>query len=471
MHANRIIKWGIVLCLLATLPGLTAALAQGQEPAAKQLPVVTEPGESTVFVPWQNNETEPNNAPQNADQVVEGWQSWGTFNEVVGGTIGYGGDVDYWVLRAEDEDPDLCFTCDYDHSHYPVLIDIEAQSLGSPVDSVICLYAPDGTELVCNDDTDTLDSMLYYNFSEGVNYYLSVRNYNSLGGSTYRYQVYASIPLLISAAAANLGTGYVDGIPFKAGDILAYSDFRGAGIVYPKWVMFFDLSDLEVTGNLTNLASGWSNSDYLLVGFAKQVSLPGITGQVKPWDIAIFNPTTIGPKTAGTFSRWWTGANYALTTSGEKIDAIEWPSWLGYDSLFISTTGAARVYGSPGTTIKLADEDVGFWRDGSVFPSVWSRTFDGSVEPEINLAKEDVIGLSSNFYEYWQNDEDVNITQWYLVLQGFTPFDEGTITQKDIIHVSENNVWVVWHGPDFGWNYNIDAIQYQVWVFHGLYLP
>ena len=44
MNTKRIVRWSIVLLLLLALPGLTGALAQGQEPAAKQLPVVTEMG-------------------------------------------------------------------------------------------------------------------------------------------------------------------------------------------------------------------------------------------------------------------------------------------------------------------------------------------------------------------------------------------------------------------------------------------
>ena len=50
-------KWVIVLLLLAALPGLTAVMAQGQEPARKApLPAVTEVGESAPITPWVNNE-------------------------------------------------------------------------------------------------------------------------------------------------------------------------------------------------------------------------------------------------------------------------------------------------------------------------------------------------------------------------------------------------------------------------------
>lgn len=110
-----------------------------------------------------------------------------------------------------------------------------------------------------------------------------------------------SSPATLSAAAANLGTGYVDGIPFKAGDVLAWDELEVEGSPYEKWVMFLDLSDLVPTGNVTNLAAGWRNSDTLLVGLAANLNLPGITGKVNPWEVVTFDPSQVGPNTSGTF--------------------------------------------------------------------------------------------------------------------------------------------------------------------------
>lgn len=128
-------------------------------------------------------------------------------------------------------------------------------------------------------------------------------------------------------------------------------------------------------GNLTNLAAGWQNSDFLLVGFAANAVLPGINRPVTPWEVVVFNPTTIGPKTEGTFSLWWDGRQQGLTTAAEKIDAIDWPKWTGAASLLVSTFGAAST---PTQTFsgKLADEDVGLWKAGGV-GGLWYRDFDG----------------------------------------------------------------------------------------------
>ena len=107
MNTKRIVRWVMVLFLLAALPGLTAVLAQGQEPAAiAPLPAVTEIGESAVFIPWSNTETEPNENPSQAKSGMR----------VQGGLIAQG-QVDYWVLRGNS---DAAWDNDYRY-HWPVL--------------------------------------------------------------------------------------------------------------------------------------------------------------------------------------------------------------------------------------------------------------------------------------------------------------------------------------------------------------
>ena len=62
MNAKRTLRWVFVLFLLATLPGLTAVMAQGQEPAGKApLPAVMELSESPTPLAANLNESEPNN--------------------------------------------------------------------------------------------------------------------------------------------------------------------------------------------------------------------------------------------------------------------------------------------------------------------------------------------------------------------------------------------------------------------------
>ena len=272
MNTKRIGRLSIVLFLLAALPAMTAVKAQGQEPAAKApLPAVMEVGESPMSVPWVNDETKYNDTMATAEETCYYY-----FNCVLGGTINGPGDVDYWALQVGTDTV----------THFPVLMDIDARSNNSPLDAVICLYADDGVLVGCNDDTDTYDSMLYFNFEKGRTYYLRVTDWGGNGGSDFKYQLYASTPLLISATTS----GTVAGIRFQPGDILAYSCQHGLNYshcnnpnLWDKWVMFLDLSDLQVVGNLSNLAAGWRNSDLLFLGFAGNVTLPGVVGPVTPW--------------------------------------------------------------------------------------------------------------------------------------------------------------------------------------------
>lgn len=459
MNTKRIVRWGVVLFLLAALPGLTAALAQGEEPA------VVERGESTSVIPWANSEYESNDTMNSANYFeIEG------ANIVLGGTIGSAEDVDFWELAWLPGDRFEGYG-QPDDDHLSVLMDIDAQTFGSPVNTAICLYADDGVFLSCSNDSDGNDSMMYFTFERDRSYYLRVTDVTGHGGSDYRYQILVSSPLLISAAAANLGTGYVDGIPFQSGDILAHSDFNVGGTVYQKWVMFFDLSDLGVKGNLTNLTGGWRNSNYLLIGFASNVALPGIVGKVTPWEVVAFEPLTLGPNTSGTFSRWWDGRLHQLAASGEKLDAVEWPDWAGYTRLMVSTTGGASVYGGPSRPrLKLADEDAGLWKDDPAAGQHWASAFDGT---NWGIDRKDIVALAYN--EHWMAWEGDIYSDYYdfnaTLLGNATVGNNVSVSQKDIVRFRHEffSNWdgdydyysasILWHGPDHGWNYNIDAID------------
>ena len=379
MNTKRMMRWVIVLFLLAMLPVVTAVMAQGEEPA-QEAPIAAERGESILAVPWTNTETEPNNSVGQANNWCpeNPYTDWyGTCGGVHGGIIGSAGDVDYWKLFVPglDYDPwqsEIYRTVTRDA--FPMLIDIEAATINSPLDSAICLYSDDGYELACSNDTDTADSLIYYNFEPGRDYYLSVR---AMNGRTGNYQLLISTPYLFSAAAKGLTGATVEGIPFQAGDILAFSRYAGGY----KWVLLFDLSDLNVKGNVTNLSMGWRNSDFLLLGFAANATLPGIGRPVTAWEVVRFDPAQLGPQTSGAFQLWWNGRQQGLTLAAEKLDAIDWPNWNGYTRLYASTTGTAAVYGGPGTTMRLPDEDIGFWRNGpsGEFYPLWSRLLDLSL--------------------------------------------------------------------------------------------
>ena len=487
MNAKRTLRWGVVLFLLAALPGLTAVMAQGQEPAGKDatlVPEAVERGESAVTIPYTYDETEPNDAWQANGLYSDPAKAWQHEGIVRGGVIEDGDDEDFWHIKVasgfgiaqENYTP---------RTRTPVLFNIDAASFGSPLDPEICLWDDRYYLITCNDDMQglaNLDSLLYFNLEVDRSYYLSVTAADYEGGPNYRYQLLLSEPALISAAAANLGTGYVDGIAFKAGDVLAWSKFTVSGTEYTKWVMLLDLSDLNSNGNLHSLAAGWRNSDFLLVSFAGNVTLPGISGIVTPWEVVKFDPSQVGPSTGGRFERWFDGRNHGLTTAGEKIDAIDWPDWNGTTRLRVSTAGAASVPGPTGTALKLADEDVGLW---SLDTGRWVRAFDGTTIPtkdhvyDWGLGRRDVVAYSVDECEHGSSEfsrnnvvlngsGSVTVTGWDVDDWDWRSESIAT-NQKSIVAFSKNNgdegnnywsIYHAWEGPSLGWNYAIDAIDY-----------
>ena len=60
-----------------------------------------------------------------------------------------------------------------------IIADIDAQAIGSALDSVLVLYDTNGfTELTHNDDFDGLDSQIAYTLPAAGTYYLMVQEYN-----------------------------------------------------------------------------------------------------------------------------------------------------------------------------------------------------------------------------------------------------------------------------------------------------
>jgi len=95
-------------------------------------------------------------------------------------------------------DPDICPEGDVDYYSFagsagdPIVADIDAQAIGSFLDSYLYLYDTDGvTELAYNDDYDGLDSHIEYVLPADGTYYLKVREYHdgSEGGPDYFYTI------------------------------------------------------------------------------------------------------------------------------------------------------------------------------------------------------------------------------------------------------------------------------------------
>jgi len=429
MSKQRLGRWVIVLFLLAALPGMTAVMAQGQEPAGKApLPAVTELSESPTPLAANLNESEPNNNFSAADVMA--------LEDVMAGVISAVGDVDYFKFQVTDVAQE-------------VLINLDAASIGSPLDTVVTLYRSNGNAIGSNDDTDTLDSLYYYKLLPGW-YYIKVEDFgNNSGGANYAYNLILSRMILISAHPAGLGTKTIQGIPFQAGDILAQTSAGTGNVV--RWVMFLDISDLGTTKNIDKVAT-MSDSGDLLIGFSVNVTLPGTTIIAKPHDFVRFQPGKYGGTTQGSMYRYLIGANNGLTTAGERLDAIgDWVSGNAggviCDGYPVSTVGSGLVNNVAGGTFKPANEDI-FCR---VDVNLWRPYFDTS--PVAGMTAENVIAF----------DYNQRLTAGYFVIQGTGVIAGHAVNQKQIFSLWPGNPpsWrtLSWNGPDFGWLWNIDAID------------
>ena len=533
MNTKRMMRWIIVLFLLAALPMMTVVMAQGQGSEG-----IRAFGSSSL------NESEPNNTRQQANSIA--------FGDVMNGSLGFSGDNDYFSFHASD-----------DSEAWIVVWSVDVEP-----NVAVCLQNAAGQALACNDDWSgwETDSRLAFVISPG-DYYIRVygvgtgayrmtfedrmlrvgdvvsgelwNDYyaelctndhiflkvvdsgnvllhintwaNTLVGNVdfqgqtydlhgpgndvlyfvglapglydihfygefsrdlnrcYSYSVAASRPLLVSAAAANLGTGTVAGIPFRSEDILAYSKLNSGE---ERWVMFFDGSDVGVK-TLTNVAK--DSGDRILITTGGTQTLPGV-GTVTPWDIIIFDPESYGENTAGTFRMGLDGSEHQLTTSGEKLDAIEGftmgiesdPLYRGCFGFPVSTVNVATVNG-PFGAMKQDDEDIfckvynpdyGGWQNWDWFFDVNGK-FDA---PASEPAPGNVAGLAGKLVHPILLDAAVETM--YLTILGTGKIAGHKVTQKDIFAINyPSYTWggYVWRGAQHGWNYNIDAIEFNGW--------
>jgi|GEM_PF-725724 len=174
--------------------------------------------------------------------------------------------------------------------------------------------------------------------------------------------------------------GSVNGIRFADEDILAFDPLTH------QWAIYFDGSDVGLRKWDVNAFYIMDNGDILL-SFNKPKSIDGVTYDDS--DIALFEPTSLGSRTRGTFDMYLDGSDVRLTTGGEDIDAI---GFTPDGDLVISTLGTAKV----GFTAR--DEDLirfNATRFGNNTLGTWERYFDGS---DIKLSAKAEDGSDSSQY-------------------------------------------------------------------------
>jgi hypothetical protein len=298
---------------------------------------------------------EPDDTPAQAAQAFIGSTTKGNF-------IGVAGDVDYYYITTP-------------YTNDRIVIEVEAAAIGSDMDSVLTLYASDGTTVLAeNDDYGSLDSRIAYTLPNPGTYYVRVREYSDPdeGGPRYFYNlVLRSLSVYVSSTAS----GTTGGVAATPQDILRY-DFNTG-----QWEMSFDGSDVGVTKAL-NAFARLPGGDWLLVFKANQ---PTPAGTFTPWDVARFSPTVLGVNTTGTFSWHIDGSDIGLTTTAEKIDALDVTP---QGALLISTSGALAVPNPGGGTLKMQDEDLAIFYPASLGATTageWYAYFNGTAVPGMGV--------------------------------------------------------------------------------------
>ena len=113
-------------------------------------------------------ESEPNDGPSTATAITPG--------DTIDATIATELDVDFYRMTLT--------------AGSTVIVDIDAQAIGSTLDAMVGLIDPSGATVAYNDDTDGLDPRIRYQVTTTGTYYVEVRPYSMPGNAgAYRLNV------------------------------------------------------------------------------------------------------------------------------------------------------------------------------------------------------------------------------------------------------------------------------------------
>ena len=148
--------------------------------------------------------------------------------------------------------------------------------------------------------------------------------------------------ILMSYSTAGSITG--GSLSFDDSDIVKFSPST------QSWEMYFDGSDVGLTTNGEDVDSiSFAPDGRLVISTSGSASANGISSRDE--DMIVFNQSSLGANTAGSFQMYFDGSDVGLaTSSSEDVDAI---SITSDGSIYMSTVGNFSVSGTSG-----ADEDV-----------------------------------------------------------------------------------------------------------------
>ena len=239
---------------------------------------------------------------------------------------------------------------------------------------------------------------------------------------------------------APVAAGVIGGVAVTPQDIVVRDGATGA------WRMVFDGSDVGVNRPISAFAR-LAGGDLLLAFKSNQITP---AGTFTPWDVARFAPVALGSQTTGSFTWYVDGSDVGLTTSGEKIDALD---ALPGGRLLVSTAGTAAVPRGGGS-LRAQDEDLLAFMPGAFgaqTSGAWSLAFDGTAIP--GLSGEDVVAA----------DMDPITGDLYVAIAGSFTVDGVRGNGKDILKLSPAGaaytVTPFWRGAGDGLRLNIGGLE------------
>jgi len=172
------------------------------------------------------------------------------------------------------------------------------------------------------------------------------------------------------------GGGSIGGVTAEDVDLLYFDG--------TTWSLFFDASDVGISTSGQDLNDIYIvDSDTILITFIAPATLGAL--QVDARDVVLFDATSLGDTTAGTFSLYLDGSDVGLDTSSEALDGL---AVLSDGRVLISTTGGVSVPGVTGN-----DEDILAFTPtslGDVTSGTWAIYFDGSDVGLADSSSEDI---------------------------------------------------------------------------------
>lgn len=164
----------------------------------------------------------------------------------------------------------------------------------------------------------------------------------------------AQRPVYVSFTAK----GKIGGVSYAPGDVLRYTPIDG------QWQMFFRAADHGLRGNMVGFSLD-EEFGSLYMTFATAQDVPG-GGRLTPFDILRYEPANPEWGSDESWDLVFVGRPVGLTTSAERIDAVDVLRWTGPDygnevDLYLSTSGQAQVPFGAGKLIFRANDLVRFY--------------------------------------------------------------------------------------------------------------